>query len=56
MNTDKIASTHLGKKSAGSEVYDPSLLVAVPREENRKKYGIGNSGKCISDEWNNRGL
>ena len=40
MNTDKIASTHLGKKSAGSEVYDPSLLVAVPRTENREKYGI----------------
>ena len=45
MNTDRIASTHLGKKSAGSEVYNPSLLVAVPREENRKQYGISNSGK-----------
>ena len=40
MDTDKIASTHLGKKSFGSEVYNPSLLVAVPREENRKQYGI----------------
>ena len=45
MDTDKIASTHLGKKSLGSEVYNPSLLVAVPREENRKQYGISNSGK-----------
>ena len=40
MQTDKIASTHLGKKSKGSERYSPSLLVAIPREENRKQYGI----------------
>lgn len=39
-NTDKIASTHLGKKSTGSENYNPSLLVAVPRLENRKQYKI----------------
>lgn len=38
--TDKIASTHLGKKSVGSSSYDPSLLVVVPREENRKIYDI----------------
>lgn len=40
MQTDIIASTHLGKKSSGSETYDPSLLVAIPREENRKQYNI----------------
>lgn len=40
MNTDEIASTHLGKKSNGSETYNPSLLVAVPRVENRKLYHI----------------
>ena len=40
--TDKIASTHLGKKSVGSDSYDPSLLVVVPREENRKIYDIKN--------------
>lgn len=40
MQTDKIASTHLGKKSKGSEKYSPSLLVAVPRKENRKQYKI----------------
>ena len=40
--TDKIASTHLGKKSVGSDFYDPSLLVVVPREENRKIYEIKN--------------
>ena len=40
--TDKIASTHLGKKSSGSESYDSSLLVAIPRIENRKQYNIEN--------------
>ena len=43
METDKLASTHLGKKSAGSTSYDPSLLVAIPRIENRKQYNIANS-------------
>ena len=42
MQTDIIASTHLGKKSEGSESYNPSLLVAVPREENRNQYNINN--------------
>ena len=40
MQTDIIASTHLGKKSDGSRIYDSSLLVGVPREENRKQYNI----------------
>ena len=34
------AARFLGKKVKGSEFYDPSLLVAVDRAENRKKYGI----------------
>lgn len=38
--TDRIASEHLGKKSEGSVTYDPSLLVAVPRFDNRIRYGI----------------
>ena len=38
--TDELASTHLGKKSQGSEKYNPSLLVAIPRCENRKQYNI----------------
>lgn len=38
--TDKLASTHLGKKSEGSEKYNPSLLVPIPRSENRKQYNI----------------
>ena len=40
MKTDEIASKFLGKKVAGSEKYDSSLLVAIPREENRKQYGL----------------
>ena len=38
--TDELASTHLGKKSQWSEKYNPSLLVAIPRCENRKQYNI----------------
>ena len=48
--TDKIASTHLGKKSAISSTYDSSLLVAVPREYNRKHYDIDNSNLPF-DGW-----
>ena len=38
--TDKLASTHLGKQSQNSDNYNPSLLVAIPRCENRKQYDI----------------
>ena len=38
--TETLAATHLGKKSSGSELYDKSLLVAVPRYENRQQYNI----------------
>ena len=41
-NTDIITSTHLGKKISGSEIYDPSLLVVIPRIENRKQYNLQN--------------
>lgn len=39
-NTDIIASELLGKKVDGFEFYNPSILVAVPRFENRQRYGI----------------
>lgn len=39
-STDKIASTFLGKKVSGSQTYNPKLLVAVPRAENREQYRI----------------
>ena len=48
--TDLIASTHLGKKVNGSEKYDPSLLVAIPREENRKQYNLV-SNSLPFDGW-----
>lgn len=38
--TDRAASKYLGKKVEGSESYDPSLLVAVQRNENRTCYKI----------------
>lgn len=38
--TDEIASIHLGKKVSGSEKYDPNLIVAIPRIENRRQYNI----------------
>lgn len=41
--TDVIASTHLGKKVSGSEKYDPNLIVAIPRIENRRQYNIENN-------------
>ena len=41
--TDKIASKHLGKKSQGDENYNPLLLVAIPRIENRRQYKIENN-------------
>ena len=40
--TNSIASKHLGQKSKGSLKYDPSLLVAIPRVENRLQYDISN--------------
>lgn len=38
--TDISASKFLGKVVEGSEVYNPALLVRVPRIENRQLYGI----------------
>lgn|SRR5574344_141813 len=40
--TDVVASTFLGKKVEGDVCYNPKLLVAVPRFENRARYGIDN--------------
>lgn len=51
--TDTIASKFLGKKVDGSEYYDPSLLVAIPRIENRQQYKIENNNLpfCGEDVW-----
>lgn len=40
--TDKIASKFLGKRTEGSSAYDASLILPIPREENRKQYKISN--------------
>lgn len=48
--TDYIASTHLGKKITPQNSYDPSLLVAVPRYENRAQYNIDNTNLPF-DGW-----
>lgn len=40
--TEDIASKFLGRKVSGSDCYYPDFLVAVPRFENRKQYGIDN--------------
>ncbi|MCL3779131.1 NADPH-dependent 7-cyano-7-deazaguanine reductase QueF [Prolixibacteraceae bacterium JC049] len=37
---EPVEATHLGKKSEFPEQYDASVLVAVPRYENRKIYNI----------------
>lgn len=38
--TNKKAAAFLGKKTTGSVLYNPDLLVAVPRDENRRAYNI----------------
>ena len=40
--TEEFAAVHLGKQTLMSKDYSPSLLVAVPREENRRQYSIKN--------------
>ena len=41
--TNEIAAKFLGKRISTSENYDPSLLVAIPRFENREQYNINNN-------------
>lgn len=52
--TEELAATHLGKRSTGSELYDKSLLVAVPRIENRRQYNIDEQNLPFVgyDVWN----
>ena len=51
-----IAGTHLGKVGGEGykDLYDPSLLVAIPRHFNRESYGIqeGNLPFVGGDVWN----
>ncbi len=41
--TEEIASTHLGKRVEMCDQYNPDLLVAVPRIDNRHHYNIDNN-------------
>lgn len=41
--TEEIASTHLGKRVEMCDQYNPDLLVAVPRIDNRRDYNIDNN-------------
>ena len=50
-----IAGKHLGQKSDYAEQYDPTLLVAVPRQPNRDNIGISADAlpwKYAYDVWN----
>jgi len=51
--TDETASKFLGKKTEGSNTYDPSFLVRVPRFDNRRHYEISNSSLPFTgwDVW-----
>lgn len=49
-HTDKIAATHLGKRTDTKTSYDPTLLVAIPRYENRAQYNIDNTNLPF-DGW-----
>ena len=51
-STEEIAGKFLGKKVEGKSQYDPSFLVAVPRQENRTYLGL-NSEKYPEgfDTW-----
>lgn len=51
--TEQIASKYLGKKIDGFDTYTPSLLVPVPREDNRTQYSINNDNLPFAgyDVW-----
>ena len=52
--TNQTAAAFLGKKFVGSVLYNPDLLVAVPRYENREAYHIDSENLPFSgwDIWN----
>ena len=51
--TDQIAAKYLGRKTDGSTNYDPSLIVAIPRCENRSQYNIDSNNLLFEgrDVW-----
>ena len=52
--TEEIASTHLGKRVEMCDQYNPNLLVAVPRIDNRRHYNIDNNIYPVNFFFNNK--
>ncbi len=50
--TDDVAGKVLGQRVSAPQVYDPNILVRVPRSENRKQYGISDDTFIGFDTWN----
>ncbi len=50
-NADEIASKYLGKKTECFDEYNPDLLVAVPRVDNRLLYDINNNNNLPFFGW-----
>jgi 7-cyano-7-deazaguanine reductase len=52
IETDRVAGTLLGQRVTTPNTYTPSILVKVPRTENRDEYGIDNTLFVGYDVWN----
>lgn len=51
IETNKVEGTVLGQRVSAPTTYTPDILVAVPREDNRKDYGITNENIAGYDDW-----
>lgn len=49
--TDRVEGTLLGQRVSAPTTYTPEILVRVPREENRKDYGITTAEMAGYDDW-----
>ena len=50
--TSHVAGTLLGQRVAAPDQYSPSILVKVPRSDNRIEYGIDDTSFVGFDVWN----
>lgn len=51
IKTDRVEGTVLGQRVSAPTTYTPDILVKVPREENRKDYGIHTGEMAGYDDW-----
>lgn len=51
IETDRVEGTVLGQRVSAPITYTPDILVKVPREENRKDYGIHTGEMAGYDDW-----